>query len=219
MLAVIAVVIAYLLGAIPFGLIVARLYGVGDIRTLGSGNIGATNVWRVAGARAAIWVYLGDVAKGVAAVMVGRYFALHFHPDLLSIDTFLVFCALAAVLGHVFPVYLGFKGGKGVNTALGAMLVLLPIATVISFALFLTVLALSRYVSLGSILAAVCLFAATLAQKCVLEAGLADIYVYLTGALMLLILFTHRKNISRLASGTESRFSFSSKSKQDGSDG
>jgi glycerol-3-phosphate acyltransferase PlsY len=219
MLAIIAVVIAYLLGAIPFGMIVARLYGIGDIRTLGSGNIGATNVWRVAGARAAIWVYLGDIAKGIAAVMVGRYLAQHFQPALLPIDTFLVLCALATVLGHVFPVYLGFKGGKGVNTALGTMLVLLPVATIISFALFLIVLVLARYVSLGSILAAVCLFVVVVAQKYLLEVALADIYVYLTGALMLLIVFTHRKNISRLLAGTENRFSFSSKSRQDRSDG
>ena len=130
MLAVIAVLIAYLLGAIPFGMIVARLYGAGDIRTLGSGNIGATNVWRVAGAKAAVWVYLGDIAKGTAAVLVGRYVAQHFQPTMLPIDTFLVLCALTAVLGHVFPVYLGFKGGKGVNTALGTMLVLLPMARI-----------------------------------------------------------------------------------------
>ena len=219
MLAVIAVVITYLLGAVPFGLIVARLYGVGDIRTLGSGNIGATNVWRVAGARVAIWVYLGDIAKGIAAVMVGRYFVQHFQFDLLPIDTFLVLCALAAVLGHVFPVYLGFKGGKGVNTALGTMLVLLPVATIISIALFFIVLVLARYVSLGSILAAVCSFVVVVTQKYMLEVAMADIYVYLTGALMLLIVFTHRKNISRLLAGTENRFSFSSKSKQDRSDG
>ncbi len=219
MLAVIAVVIAYLLGAIPFGMIVARLYGAGDIRTHGSGNIGATNVWRVAGAKAAIWVYLGDVAKGTAAVIVGRYVAQYVQQVLLPIDTFLVLCALAAVLGHVFPVYLGFKGGKGVNTALGTMLVLLPMATIISFALFLLVVVLTRYVSLGSILAAVCLFVVVVAQKYIVEVTLADIYVYLTGFLMFLIVLTHRKNIGRLLAGTESRFSFSSKSRQERSDG
>jgi len=168
---------------------------------------------------AAISVYLGDIAKGIAAVMVGRYFVQHFQFDLLPIDTFLVLCALAAVLGHVFPVYLGFKGGKGVNTALGTMLVLLPVATIISIALFLIVLVLARYVSLGSILAAVCSFVVVVTQKYILEVAMADIYVYLTGALMLLIVFTHRKNISRLLAGTENRFSFSSKSKQDRSDG
>ncbi|HVP07382.1 MAG TPA: glycerol-3-phosphate 1-O-acyltransferase PlsY, partial [Candidatus Acidoferrum sp.] len=153
MATILPIVVAYLLGAIPFGLIIARLYGVHDVRQSGSGNIGATNVWRVAGPRAAAWVYLLDIGKGAAAVAIARFV----HQDTIQRDLFLVFCAMAAVLGHVFPVYLRFRGGKGVNTGLGVMLSLLPLETLISVAVFVIIVALSKFISLGSIIAAVCL--------------------------------------------------------------
>ena len=116
------VIIAYLLGAIPFGLLVPRMFGVRDIRQHGSGNIGATNATRVRGFQRAVWVYVGDIAKGAAAVLLARWYALHYPIPFDTIHPYLVICALAAVVGHVFPVYLGLKGGKGVNTALGVML-------------------------------------------------------------------------------------------------
>jgi glycerol-3-phosphate acyltransferase PlsY len=107
------ILLAYLLGGIPFGLFIARAYGIKDIRNHGSGNIGATNVLRAAGPKAAIWVYILDIGKGIVAVLIARIVDQAFLPR----DTFLVITALAAVFGHVFPVYLAFKGGKGVNTA------------------------------------------------------------------------------------------------------
>jgi len=207
------VIIAYLLGAVPFGLIVARLYRIKDIRKVGSGNIGATNVWRMVGAKAAIWVYLLDIGKGVAAIMVAR----QFHPTLISFDLLLVICAVVAVVGNVFPVYLRFKGGKGVNTSLGVMITLLPMATLICMAVFLLVVLILRYISLGSIIAVICLFIVIMIEKYLLNMTVASIYLYLSIVLALLVILSHRQNIARLLSGTENRFSLPSKTKQAGS--
>jgi len=203
---------AYLLGAIPFGLLIARRYGVSDIRALGSGNIGATNVWRIVGAKAAIWVYILDIGKGVVAVLVARAVVQTMIPR----DLFLVLAALAAVLGHVFPVYLGFRGGKGVNTALGVILTLLPVEAVVGLAVFIIVVAISRWISLGSILASACLACVVLAERELLGKPISIIFVVFTVLLALMVLFTHRKNITRILNGTENRFSFSSGSSRSG---
>src|SRR6266850_3223382 len=140
--------VAYLLGSIPFGLILGKLFGRGDVRKEGSGNIGATNVSRVAGPLAGILTLLLDGAKGAVAVLVaGRY----------SNDSAMcmVIAGLAALVGHCFPVWLRFKGGKGVATAAGVYLALCPPAFLGGLMLFLLVAGLSRYVSLGSVAAAV----------------------------------------------------------------
>ncbi|MFZ5981327.1 MAG: glycerol-3-phosphate 1-O-acyltransferase PlsY [Candidatus Zixiibacteriota bacterium] len=207
------VVIAYLLGAVPFGLIVARLYGVPDIRQAGSGNIGATNVWRIAGPRAALWVYLLDIGKGVTAIMIAR----QFHPTLISYDLLLVICAVAAVIGNVFPVYLRFRGGKGVNTSLGVMITLLPVETLIALAVFLLTVLIFRYISLGSILAAVGLLAVIVVEKYMMNLMVATIYLYLSITLALLVILSHRQNIGRLLSGKENRLTLPWKTKQAGS--
>ncbi len=209
---VVPIVIAYLLGSIPFGLLVSRWYGVPDIRQHGSGNIGATNVWRVVGAKAALWVYLGDIAKGAAAVGFARYFHAHLMTSSVASDGLLVACALAAVLGHMFSLFLRFKGGKGVNTALGAMLMLLPLETAASFIIFIAVVTASRYISLGSLAGAVGFFLIVAVEKYVLSYDVATIYVYVAGVVAVLIVIAHRQNIRRLIAGTESRFVFSRKS-------
>src|SRR5580765_1077191 len=138
--------VAYLLGSIPFGLIVAKLFGSGDVRKEGSGNIGATNVSRVAGPLAGILTLLLDGAKGAAAVLLaGRY----------SNDSamWMVIAGLAALMGRCFPVWLKFKGGKGVSTAAGVYLALCLPAFLAGLILFLLVAGFSRYVSLGSVAA------------------------------------------------------------------
>jgi glycerol-3-phosphate acyltransferase PlsY len=200
------IVLAFLIGGIPFGLLVAKAFGIRDLRELGSGNIGATNVWRVAGPKAAIWVYLLDIGKGVLAVLIARLVDQSAMPR----DWFLVATALAAVFGHVFSPYLRFKGGKGVNTGLGVMLVLMPIEILITLGVFVIVVALSRYISLGSIVASLCLFAATLVEKLVMHLDISYVYIGLTLILAVVIIVTHRSNIRRLIDGTESRFSLSS---------
>ena len=214
MLEFIPILISYLLGAIPFGLIISRIAGIEDIRKTGSGNIGATNVWRAAGFKVALYVFIGDIGKGVVAVLLAKYFSSNFYLNFFSPDFLFVMCAVAAVLGHVFPIYLGFKGGKGVNTALGAMIVLLPIETVISFVVFLLVVIIFKYVSLGSMMAAVTLLIIIIAEKYYMNYDIASIYFYLAVVLVVMIIITHRQNISRLLSGTENKFSFSSKSKR-----
>lgn len=211
MLFIIPIILAYLIGAIPFGLIIARLSGIEDIRKHGSGNIGATNVWRLAGFKVAIWVFVGDIGKGVIAVLLARYYIANYQLTTLGPDMFLVICAVMAVLGHIFPVYLGFKGGKGVNTALGTMATLLPYETLISFGVFILVLLVFKYVSLGSILGTLALLVSVLVEKYLMHQNVAPIYIILCAILVLLIFITHRSNISRLIAGNENRFSLKSK--------
>jgi glycerol-3-phosphate acyltransferase PlsY len=209
------IVIAYLLGSIPFALIIARLNGVTDLRKRGSGNLGATNVWRHVGPKAAIIVLLADIGKGALAVLIA--------PKLLSLsgvadgssDLLLVAVGLAAVLGHVWPIYLGFRGGKGVATAVGVMLVLLPIPTFVAIAVFAIVVGVTRYVSLGSIVGAVVLSGVVMIEKYLMAISVGDTYVYMALVLASLVLLTHRHNLVRLARGTENRFSFSSGSSRE----
>ena len=184
---------AYLIGAIPTGIILTKLTGKQDIRQAGSGNIGATNVYRVAGRTLGVLTLVGDCLKGVLPVLAAvQIFELAGAP--------LALVALAAFVGHCYPVYLGFKGGKGVATALGIFLVLSPPAILCSLMVFGLVLWKWRYISLASISAAAAipflviaferswpLFAATL-----VIAGI--------------VIWRHRSNIERLKSGGESRF-------------
>jgi glycerol-3-phosphate acyltransferase PlsY len=199
--------VAYLIGSIPFGLFIARMYGIYDIRLVGSGNIGATNVWRTAGPFPALLVLLCDVGKGMAAVFV----ALIFSKGVINVEYLKIASGLGAILGHVFPIFLLFKGGKGVNTALGVMLILIPIETLIALATFIIVVAISRYVSLGSILAAFALAVALALEKTLHLRDVDAIFIWISILLLGLILFTHRDNIGRIVSGTENRFSLRKK--------
>jgi glycerol-3-phosphate acyltransferase PlsY len=195
--------VAYLLGSIPFGLLVAKVFGRGDVRKEGSGNIGATNVSRVAGPLAGILTLLLDGAKGAAAVLVaGRY----------SNDSamWMVIAGLAALVGHCFPVWLKFKGGKGVATAAGVYLALCAPAFLGGLILFLLVAGFSRYVSLGSVAAAVAmpllmyfLWAPRHAPPPVITFGALAVAV--------LIVYKHDGNLQRLVEGTEPKFSFRGK--------
>ncbi len=192
--------VAYILGSIPFGLILAKLFGRTDVRKEGSGNIGATNVARVAGPVAGILTLILDVAKGSAAVLLAPR---------LSQDsaTWMMIAALAALAGHCFPIWLKFKGGKGVATAAGMFLVLCPLAFLGSVILFVLVVAFWRYVSLGSISAAAAmpllmyfLWAPRHAPPLVITFG--------SLAAAVLIVCKHAGNIRRLAEGVEPKFSF-----------
>ncbi len=210
---VIPIFLAYLIGAIPFGLIVARIFGIEDIRKHGSGNIGATNVWRIAGGKAAAWVFASDMLKGSLAVLIAQFAHQQFNLTAVNIDLLMVSAGVAAVLGHVFPVYLKFKGGKGVNTAFGVMATLLPVASVIGIGIFGVVALITRYISLGSMLGALSFCLIVIWEKFGMNKEIADIYIYISILMTLLILITHHQNIRRLLTGTESRFSFSSKKK------
>ena len=196
-----AIIAAYLVGAIPFGLLVARFFGVRDIRQLGSGNIGATNVQRALGMKAAIWVYLLDIGKGAGAVLTAAVLT----QTAVSKDAFLVLVGLAAIVGHVFPVYLSLRGGKGVATTFGVLLVLLPLETLMAGAVFLLMVYLTRYVSVASIAAALTFPAAVTVEQAFLNQEVSRVYWLLTVVIGVLVPVTHRRNIRRLLAGTENR--------------
>jgi acyl phosphate:glycerol-3-phosphate acyltransferase len=201
--ALLVVIIAYLLGSIPFGYLIVRRKLGDDIRRSGSGGTGATNVSRRAGRTAGVVTLLLDAFKGSLAVLIaGRLLT----GPLLVVDWWIAAAAVAALVGHIFPVWLGFRGGKGVATGVGVFLVLAPVALVCAGVLFVGVVALTRYVSLGSITAAVALPVCVWLQSVFVQPA-ADIQPVLIASIAgaLLILSAHRGNIARLARGTESR--------------
>lgn len=181
--------VGYLLGSIPFGIVMARLFGLGDLRQIGSGNIGATNVLRTGNKPAALLTLLGDAGKGAAAVLIAR--AL-FADDAAQIAGF------AAFLGHCFPIFLGFNGGKGVATWLGTMLALAWPVGLTACITWLVVALLFRVSSLAA------LAAAALSPIWAMLLGFPS-YVVLSIALALLIFLRHRANIERLIAGDEPR--------------
>jgi acyl phosphate:glycerol-3-phosphate acyltransferase len=187
-----AIVGAYLVGAVPVGWLVARAFGVSDIRRHGSGNIGATNVLRTLGWLPAIVSLLGDVLKGYVAVALAAR-VTQGDPVAVALAT------VAAVVGNCWSVFLGFRGGKGVATGLGALLRLVPWATLAALPVFVAVVATFRFVSLASLLGALCvpLGAALL--------GYPRASVLAALAVALIVVGRHHANIARLRAGTESR--------------
>lgn len=187
MYGVILVVLCYFIGAIPFSYLVSLLKGV-DIRTRGSGNVGATNVLRALGPVAAAAALAADLLKGVAAAWIGT---------MAGGEWLVVGCAFAAVVGHCYSIFLRFKGGKGVATSAGVILYLMPRELLIMLVVFLVIVALLRYVSLGSITVAVLLPVLALAMKEPFE------LLMLCLLMATLVVYRHRENIQRLRSGTE----------------
>lgn len=184
--------VSYLVGAIPFGLLFSRAVGK-DVREEGSGNIGATNVSRVLGKKLGVLTLLCDVAKGFFPV----YLAAYFLPATEHRELFIGLCGLSTVLGHMFPVYLGFKGGKGVATALGVFLYFSPLSIFVALFVFIAVVAISGFVSAGSLLAS----------------GLIPLFIWYFGGgnsvvlvalvIAMLIWVKHGSNIGRLVRGEE----------------
>ena len=201
--------VAYLLGSIPFGYLLVRIFRGEDIRQTGSGNIGATNVARSGAKGLGIATLVLDALKGAMAVGLAAFLAASkFNFCENSSPWFCVAplrlmatAALAAVLGHVFPVWLRFKGGKGVATALGVFCVLFPKAILVALAIFILVVAITRYVSLGSILGAIAFPVAAYFMQ-----NPDWLSLLLASGVSLIIILKHHQNISRLLSGTENRF-------------
>ena len=191
---------AYLLGSIPFGLLLSKLVGAGDVRKAGSGNVGATNVARVAGPLAGILTLVLDAAKGGAAVWLAARFAN-------ESAAWMTIAGLAALVGHCFPVWLRFRGGKGVATAAGMFLMLSPLAGLSAIAVFILVVAFWRYVSLGSITAAAAM--PMLIYFLWAPHHAPPLAVTFGGfAAAILVVYKHDANIQRLVEGREPRFSF-----------
>ena len=206
---IIAGLMAYLLGSIPFGYLLVRIFRGQDIRLSGSGNIGATNVVRSGAKGLGIATLVLDALKGALAVGLANWFATSKYNDCgdfvafhcVNALPFMSTAALFAVLGHMFPVWLKFKGGKGVATALGVFCVLFPKAVLVSLAIFILVVAITRFVSLGSIVAAISF---PLAAYFLLKPDAVSLT--LSSLIALIVVLKHHQNISRLLSGTENRF-------------
>lgn len=187
----ILLLLAYLIGSIPFGLIFGKLLWKKDLRRFGSHNIGATNAWRVLGRKAGLLVFLFDFLKGQLGVLLGAY--------IFASPGAMVLGGLFAMLGHIFPLFLGFRGGKGVATGLGVIAALMPKVTAIIVIVWLVLVLLTRYVSVGSIVAAV------LAP--ILAALFKAPDEFFAFALMAaaVIVWRHRENIARLKAGRENK--------------
>ncbi len=199
-----ALVLAYFLGSIPTAVWVGKWFFGIDIRTKGSGNAGATNVIRVLGLKAGIPVLLFDVFKGWAALQLIHLFPVP-HPTETGMALLQIGLGILVVLGHVFPVFAGFRGGKGVATLLGVGIALFPTASWISLGIFMLVFVLFRYVSLASLITAI-LF--PFIQLLLLGQHEAIPLTILAISVAVFIPLTHRKNILRLIHGTESKLSF-----------
>ena len=196
-----AALVSYLIGSIPAGYLVGRLVGV-DIRRMGSGNIGATNVLRVLGKPYGYAVFLFDFFKGVAAVQLSILLAHRTHSDRELIG---IIAGVLCVIGHTYPVWLGFRGGKGVATSAGVLFALMPIAALLVMIVWLAIFQLTKYVSVASIGAAVALPLAALVMVSLQRTqGMA--LVYSSFCLMLVIIWRHRSNLARLRKGTEQSF-------------
>jgi len=187
----VAVLAAYCIGSVPFAWLLARRVNVGDLRRIGSGNVGAANVLRASGAPAAITVALLDMAKGIASVVIALQMSGSASTGAAA--------GLAAILGHVYPVWLRFRGGKGVATTCGVFAVLAPLAMVPAAAVFVATVWATGYISLGSVLASVTLVPIAYAVGAPTPALVAAC------AASGLIVFRHRSNVVRLRTGTERR--------------
>jgi glycerol-3-phosphate acyltransferase PlsY len=196
------VVLAYLLGSIPVGYLLVRIFRRQDIRTFGSGNIGATNVLRSGGKGLGAATFVLDVCKGAAAVLLGAYVAAPLLPTMPQRNVEAL-AALFAVIGHMYPVWLRFKGGRGVSTGFGVFLVAAPWAALSAITLFAIVLAFTRYVSLASILGAASF---PVFAWFMVKGPRPAFFIAVQIAVSLLIILKHHPNIRRLLAGTEHRF-------------
>ena len=195
---------SYLLGSIPFGYLAGRIAGI-DIRNCGSGNVGATNVIRTLGKSYGYPVFALDFLKGFGAVKMSILIATRVQSEWNSPEMFGIVAAISSVLGHSFPVWLRFKGGKGVATSAGALLALAPVAALIGVAIWILTFWLTRYVSVASIAAAAALpLIILIATR--LSRTTGKLLFYSSVCLAAVVIWRHRSNLSRLMRGTEPRF-------------
>jgi acyl phosphate:glycerol-3-phosphate acyltransferase len=190
MVDLLAVLAAYLMGSIPFAQLLSRRRGI-DLRRVGSGNVGATNVLRTLGVRPAVLAMMLDVVKGTVAVLIAQRLTNGVGAPVMA--------GLASMIGHVYPVWLRFRGGKGVATAAGAFAVLTPVAAAVAVGVFLLTVALTRFISLGSMVAALTLAGWAIASDAPTTVAIGAA----VGAVMVLV--GHRANVLRLVAGTERR--------------
>jgi|UniRef100_A0A832G8N1 glycerol-3-phosphate acyltransferase PlsY len=212
------IILSYLVGSIPTSIIISKAVKGIDIRNYGSGNAGGTNVMRVLGWKHGVLVIFLDALKGaIAVVLVARlhYGVLPFQ-NISPFDDFTlvqIIAGISAVVGHIWTVFAGFRGGKGIATALGMLLMIITVDMLIAVGIFLIVVSISRYVSLGSIVSAMAVPLSMVFRENVLHThieGYNTLLPFVIGV-SLLVIFTHRKNLVRLLNGTENKLSFSKK--------
>ncbi len=204
---ILVLLLSYLIGSFPTAVIAGKLLKRIDIRKHGSGNAGATNVLRVLGWKAALVVMLIDMLKGFAAV----YWLVNIIPDTDDINTkalYQIMAGVAAIIGHIFTLFAGFKGGKGVGTAAGVFFGLQPLPVFVCLLVFIGIVYRTRYVSLGSMTAALLLPVILFVQKFALNLAIPIPHIVIGLFLAILIVLTHRENIHRLLQGTENKISF-----------
>jgi acyl phosphate:glycerol-3-phosphate acyltransferase len=189
----IILILSYILGSIPFGYILTKIFTKKDIRDVGSKNIGATNVWRSVGKLPAVLTLFLDIFKGYIIVKFAIYIGI-------NSDWIIVLSAFLVILGHMFPIFLKFRGGKGVATACGVFFALTPLPILISLLIFVLIVFLSKYISLGSIIASACM-----PTLCFIFGYKLPVVMF-TAVTAVLIIFKHKANIERLISGTENKF-------------
>jgi glycerol-3-phosphate acyltransferase PlsY len=195
---------SYLLGSIPFGYLAGRIAGI-DIRKCGSGNVGATNVIRTLGKGYGYPVFVADFLKGFGAVKISMLVATRLQPGWSSSEMFGIVAAISSVLGHSFPVWLNFKGGKGVATSAGALFCLAPVAALVGASVWILTFLVTRYVSVASVAAAAALPVIILIITRLRETGGKSLF-YSSVCLAAVVIWRHRSNLSRLVRGTEARF-------------
>jgi glycerol-3-phosphate acyltransferase PlsY len=201
---IIAIVLSYLIGSVPTAIIAGKLLKKIDIREHGSGNAGATNVFRILGWKAGLIVLAIDMFKGFAAVW--WLVPVQSSPEMIALYQILV--GVAAICGHIWTVFAGFKGGKGVGTAAGVFLALQPLPVLLSLITFILIVSKTRYVSLGSMVGASLLPVVIFIRKYFFNHQISDLIFILSIILALLIIIMHRENIKRLIAGNENKISF-----------
>ena len=197
-------ILSYLLGSIPSAVIISKAFKGIDIRDHGSKNAGFTNVYRVMGVLPATFVLIMDIGKGMAAVLLVTQ--ISFDPVTLNSVSLKTLAGILVILGHVFPIFAGFKGGKGIATGLGALLSLIPLEVTLALILFITIVTITRYISLGSLSAASFIFLALLLERYYLGRNVPLELIGMIFFLTVFILYNHRANIKRLLNGTENKF-------------
>jgi glycerol-3-phosphate acyltransferase PlsY len=204
---IIIILLSYLAGSIPTSIIISKKFFGFDIRTKGSGNAGGTNAFRILGWKAGIIVILIDIGKGVLATWLLAQIRIG-GEDILGLEPVLVqlIAGIAAILGHIWTIFAGFRGGKGVGTAAGVFLVLFPVPLLICFVVWAVVLLTGRIMSIASMAAAICLPITLFITKTYFARPVHPVLLGVSVVLALLIVLTHRSNIKRLLNGTENRF-------------
>lgn len=214
------IILSYLVGSIPTSIIVSKLNRGIDIRDYGSGNAGGTNVMRVLGWKQGVLVIILDAMKGVLAVVVIA--RLHYgtmpFTNATPFDDFTliqIIAGIAAIIGHVWTIFAGFRGGKGIATALGMLLMITTVDMLIAVGVFILVVSISRYVSLGSIIGAIAVPLALIIRENIFNVNIPNYSTLLPFVILvtLIVIFTHRKNVVRLINGDEHKLSFSKKKK------